>query len=67
MPEYAEKCLRLIQSFNDPEAKHSLPTMASAWLTLAAQREKNIETTRDPAQPDVSREQRETVADPEDR
>ncbi len=56
-----------VQSFNDPEAKHSLLTMASAWLTLAAQREENIETARDPAKPDVTREQRETVADPGDR
>lgn len=39
----AEKCLRLVQDFNDPEAKRSLLTMANAWLMLAVQREKNIE------------------------
>jgi hypothetical protein len=39
----AEKCLRLIQNFNDLEAKRSLLAMANAWLMLAAQREKNIE------------------------
>jgi hypothetical protein len=41
----AEKCLQLVQSFNDPDAKRSLLAMANAWLTLAAQREKNIEAT----------------------
>ena len=40
----AERCLRLVQSFNDPEARRSLLAMANAWLMLAAQREKNIET-----------------------
>jgi hypothetical protein len=39
----AEKCLQLVQDFNDPEAKRSLLTMANAWLMLAVQREKNIE------------------------
>jgi len=39
----AEKCLRLVQDFGDPEAKRSLLAMANAWLMLAAQREKNIE------------------------
>jgi hypothetical protein len=38
----AEKCLQLAQNFNDLEAKRSLLMMANAWLTLAAQREKNI-------------------------
>ena len=41
----AEKCLRLVQSFNDLEARRSLLTMANAWLALAAQREKYIEAT----------------------
>jgi hypothetical protein len=40
----AERCLRLVQNFNDPEAKRSLLAMANAWLALAAQREKTIET-----------------------
>jgi hypothetical protein len=49
----AEKCLRLVQSFTDSEAKRSLLTMANAWLMLAAQREKNIETAlaNDPTSP----------------
>lgn len=38
----ADKCLQLVQNFNDPEAKRSLLVMANAWLMLAAQREKNI-------------------------
>jgi len=41
----AERCLRLIQNFNDSEAKRSLLAMANAWLMLAAQREKNIKAT----------------------
>jgi hypothetical protein len=40
----AERCLRLVQNFNDPEAKRSLLLMANAWLALAVQREKTIET-----------------------
>jgi hypothetical protein len=40
----AERCLRLVQSFNDPEARRSLLAMANAWLMLAARREKTIET-----------------------
>ena len=40
----AEKCLELAQSFSEPETKRSLLVMASAWLMLAAQREKTIET-----------------------
>jgi hypothetical protein len=32
-----------VQSFSDLEAKRALLVMASAWLMLAAQREKNIE------------------------
>jgi hypothetical protein len=40
----AEKCLQLAQTFNDLEAKRELLVMANAWLTLALQREKNIET-----------------------
>jgi hypothetical protein len=38
----AERCLRLVQNFNDPEARRSLLAMANAWLRLAAQREKTI-------------------------
>jgi hypothetical protein len=38
----AEKCLRLAETFNDPEAKRQLLVMGNAWLLLAAQREKNI-------------------------
>ncbi len=40
----AEKCLQLAQRSNDLEAKRELLVMANAWLELAAQREKNIET-----------------------
>jgi hypothetical protein len=40
----AQKCVQLVQNFNDLEAKRSLLVMANAWLMLAAQREKNIET-----------------------
>jgi hypothetical protein len=39
----AQKCVQLVQNFNDLEAKRALLVMANAWLTLAAQREKNIE------------------------
>ena len=39
----AERCLRLVQNFNDAEAKRSLLAMANAWLMLAAQRAKNID------------------------
>jgi len=40
----AEKCLDLVKTFNDPESRRSLLVMANAWLMLAAQREKSIET-----------------------
>ena len=40
----AEKCLELAESFKDPDAKRTLFAMSAAWLTLAAQRVKNIET-----------------------
>jgi hypothetical protein len=40
----AEKCLQLAQNFQDIESKRELLVMANAWLVLAAQREKNIET-----------------------
>ncbi len=40
----AVKCLELAQTFNEPEAKRELVLMANAWLSLAAQREKNIQT-----------------------
>ncbi len=41
----ADKCLELAESFKDPDAKRTLFAMAAAWLTLAAQRIKNIEST----------------------
>ncbi len=40
----AKKCVQLAADFKSPEAKRELLAMASAWLMLAAQREKNIET-----------------------
>ncbi len=40
----ADKCLELAESFKDPDAKRTLFAMAAAWLTLAGQRVKNIET-----------------------
>jgi hypothetical protein len=40
----AEKCLTLDQMFNDQERKRIMLRMASAWLTLAEQHLKNIET-----------------------
>ena len=40
---YADKCLELGESFKSPDAKRTLFAMAAAWLTLAAQRVKNIE------------------------
>jgi outer membrane biosynthesis protein TonB len=44
--EAQDLCGRLIQNFNDLEAKRSLLAMANAWLMLATQREKNIEAAR---------------------
>jgi hypothetical protein len=44
----ADKCLELAETFKDPEAKRTMFAMADAWLTLAAQRVKNIESGRDP-------------------
>jgi hypothetical protein len=41
---HADKCLELAESFKDPDAKRTLFAMAAAWLTLVAQRVKNIET-----------------------
>ncbi len=40
----ADKCLELADTFKDPDAKRIMFAMADAWLTLAAQRVKNIET-----------------------
>ncbi len=40
----AKKCLRLARTFHSLKAKCELLLMANAWLVLAAQREKNIET-----------------------
>jgi hypothetical protein len=40
----AEKCLQLAQNFQELQAKRELLVMANAWLVLAMQREKNIET-----------------------
>jgi hypothetical protein len=47
----AEKCHELAQTFKDLDAKRTMLAMADAWLVLAAQREKNIETApaTDPA------------------
>jgi hypothetical protein len=41
----AEKCLQLGQNFKELEAKRALLVMANAWLMLAAQRQKYIDTT----------------------
>jgi hypothetical protein len=40
----AEKCLDLANTFSNPESKRALLVMANAWLMLAAQRGKNIQT-----------------------
>lgn len=40
----AEKCLELAQTFNDLEVKRTMLGMADAWLTLAAQHVRNVET-----------------------
>ena len=40
----AEKCLEVAQTFNDLEVKRTMLAMADAWLMLAAQRVKNVET-----------------------
>ena len=40
----AEKCLELAEKFNDPDAKRMMSFMANAWLLLAAQCAKRIET-----------------------
>jgi DNA-directed RNA polymerase subunit M/transcription elongation factor TFIIS len=40
----ADKCIELAKRLGDPESKHSLLVIANAWLMLAAQRAKNIET-----------------------
>jgi hypothetical protein len=40
----AEKCLELAQTFNDPDAKRVMFAMANAWLLLAVQRAKSIDT-----------------------
>jgi hypothetical protein len=47
----AEKCLQLAQTFNDLDAKRALLVMANAWLMLAAQRQKNIESAPPNDQP----------------
>jgi hypothetical protein len=49
----AEKCLQLGQNFKELEAKRALLVMANAWLMLAAQRQKYIDTTpgNEPPQP----------------
>ena len=41
----AEKCLQLGQNFKELEAKRALLVMANAWLMLAAQRQRYIDTT----------------------
>ncbi len=50
----AEKCLELAESFKDPDAKRTLFAMSAAWLTLAAQRVKNIETVDEPSPPGLT-------------
>ena len=40
----ADKCLELAETFKDPDAKRTMFAMADAWLTLAAQRVKNIKS-----------------------
>jgi hypothetical protein len=40
----AEKCRELAQTVADLEAKRTMLTMADAWLILAAQRVKTVET-----------------------
>jgi len=40
----ADKCFELAKRLGDPESKHSLFLIANAWLMLAAQRAKNVET-----------------------
>jgi hypothetical protein len=47
----ADKCLELAETFKDPDAKRTMFAMADAWLTLAAQRVKNIETVVPPLAP----------------
>jgi hypothetical protein len=46
----AERCLQLGQDSKELEAKRALLVMANAWLMLAAQRQKNIETAS-PSEP----------------
>jgi hypothetical protein len=57
----ADKCLELAESFKDPDAKRTLFAMAAAWLTLAAQRVKNIKTI------DTASTAGLTLAPPDDR
>jgi hypothetical protein len=56
----ADKCLELAETFKDPDAKRTMFAMATAWLTLAEQRVKNIETVDPPSRP------RLTPATPDD-
>jgi hypothetical protein len=42
--QYAGRCLELAETFKDPYAKRTLFAMAAAWITLAGQHIKNIET-----------------------
>jgi hypothetical protein len=50
----ADKCLELAETFKDPDAKRTMFATADAWLTLAAQRVKNIETVDPPLSPRLS-------------
>ena len=50
----ADKCLELAETFKDPDARRTLFAMAAAWLTLAAQRLKNIETVDAPSAPGLN-------------
>jgi hypothetical protein len=40
---YADQCFKLAESLKDPDARRTLFAMAAGWVTLAAQRVKNIE------------------------
>jgi hypothetical protein len=47
----ADKCLELAETCKDPDVKRTMFAMADAWLRLAGQRVKNIETVDPPSPP----------------
>jgi hypothetical protein len=59
----AEKCQQLAQTFEEPEAKRALFAMADSWLTLAAQRLKNIEKARKNLRGDPKQKVAELLSD----